>query len=270
MAGPGQMLGSVEHAHTWLRASLRNDQIGERRTTRRLRHQIAAQIIGRGDSGGQSHGREFRRQHKQPGEIERQQIAALGCHQRMQFVEHDAAQRAKEIRRVGGSEQQSELFRRGQQNVWRLAALSLPLRSRRIARAGFQPHVKPHLAHRDFQVARDVDGKRLERGDVEGVEARNAAHGFASRDQPLLPCPHERSEPRGAVGGGGDALCARQALLIQLHQSGQKTGQRLAATSGRDQQHRAPIPHLRQQVKLVRARLPAAAGEPAQERLGQP
>ena len=66
---------------------------------------------------------------------ERQQIAALRRHQRMQFIEHDAAQRAEQIRRIGGGEQQRQLLRRRQQNFRRIAALALALRGRRIAGA---------------------------------------------------------------------------------------------------------------------------------------
>jgi len=57
--------------------------------------------------------------------------------------------------------------------------------------------------------------------------------------------------------------------FIQLHQRRQEPGQRLAASGRRDQQHRAVLPRLLEQFELVRARLPAAAGEPAEERLRQ-
>ena len=80
----------------------------------------------------------------------------------MQFVEHDAAQRAEHVRRIGGSQQQRQLLRRGEQNVGRIAALTLPLRGRRVAGARLQPDRQIHLAHRHFQIARDVDGERLQ------------------------------------------------------------------------------------------------------------
>ncbi len=126
MAGPGQMLLCVEHGDARLRAAFGEDQIGQRFAARRLRHQIAAEIIGAGDRGRQADGDELRRQREQAREIERQQIAAFGGDERMQFVEHDALERTEQIGRVGGGEQQCELLGRGEQDVGRLAALSLP------------------------------------------------------------------------------------------------------------------------------------------------
>ena len=137
--GPGQALAGVEHRHLRLRAGLRDDEVGLRRALQRLRHQKTAQLIGFGDCGGKTDRRNRRRQLKQPRHAERQQIAALRCHQRMQFVEHDAAQRAEHVGRIGGSQKECELFRRGQQDVRRIAALALPLRRRRIAGARLQP-----------------------------------------------------------------------------------------------------------------------------------
>jgi hypothetical protein len=61
----------------------------------------------------------------------------------------------------------------------------------------------------------------------------------------------------------------RQALLVQLNKRRQKSGQGLAAAGRRDQQHRAPVTRPCQQLKLMRARPPAALREPARERLRQ-
>ena len=156
----------------------------------------------------------------------------------MQLVEHHAAERAEQIGRVGARQQQRELLGRGEQNVGRVAALPLPLGGGRVAGAGFQPHRQAHLPDRDFQVAGDVDGQRLERGDVEGVQALRL-----------------RAAPRpGETSFAPDARGVRSSSTSV----GRKPGQRLAAAGGRDQQHRAPGPGLGQQFELVRARRPAA------------
>ncbi len=143
--------------------------------------------------------------------------------------------RAEQIRRVGRGEQQRELLRRGEQNVGRIAALPLALGGGRVAGAGFQPHSQPHLAHRDFQVARDVDRQSLQRRDIERVQALRAAYRAAGRDQPAR----------------------RRSRLIQLHQRRQEAGQRLAAAGRRDQQHRAPALRLGQQFELMRRAAPS-------------
>ena len=118
-------------------AGLRHDQIGARLRPPRLRHQIAAKIVRLGHGRRQADGGELRRQREQPRQAERQQIAALGGDERMQFVEHDAPERAEQIGRVGDGQQQRELLRRGQQDVGRIAALALALGGRRVAGAGF-------------------------------------------------------------------------------------------------------------------------------------
>ncbi len=88
----------------------------------------------------------------------------------MQLVEHHTLERAEQIRRISGGEQQRELFRRGEQNVGRIAALALAFGRGRIAGAGFQPDGQTHLLDRNFQIARDVDRQRLQRRDVERVQ----------------------------------------------------------------------------------------------------
>ena len=85
-----------------LRAGLRHHQIG----ARLARAAAAAPESGQRSSGSATVAdsptlRELRRQREQPRQAERQQIAALGRHQRMQFVEHHALERAEQIRRIG-------------------------------------------------------------------------------------------------------------------------------------------------------------------------
>ncbi len=200
----------------------------------------------------------------------------------MQLVENDAAERAEQIRRIGGGEQQRQLLRRRQQNLRRIAALALALRGRRVAGAGLDADRQLHFGDRRFEIARDIDGERLQRRNVERVQAAVAAHVAAGRDKPL-------SSP--ACGGGRRAKLARrgqvgsvvaparplpnpppqagEGVAAQLHQARQKSGQRLAAAGRRDQQHRAAGLRLGQKLQLVCARRPAAAGEPAREHLRQ-
>ena len=97
---------------------------------------------------------------------------------------------------------------------------------------------QPHLGDRRLEIAGDVDGKRLQRRDVEGVK-RRACSGRAPARAPLPPAP------TGSA-GSRRASCRRRSA-------------RRAARSAR--------PGLGEQVELMRPRLPAAAFEPAQERL---
>jgi hypothetical protein len=161
----------------------------------------------------------------------------------MQFVEHDAPERGKQKRRVIRRQQQGQLFGRGQQNVRRIAPLPLPPRHRRIAGAGFDLDRQAHLGDRGFQVARDVDRKRLQRRDVERVQASAARHAAAGGGE-------------GAAGG-------------QFHQRRQKTRERLAGAGRRDQKRGTIRAGLLKQRQLMRPRRPATRGKPAQKILGQ-
>ena len=177
MAGPGQPLAGIEHGNVGRGARVRDNQIGERRRCFgvALRHHETAQVVRLGDGGGKADARKSRSQTKQPHQAERQQIAPFRGDERMQFIEDDAAQPAEQKWRIGGSQQKRELLRRRQQDIRRIAALALTFRSRRIAGARLDADRQPHFADRRFQIARDVDGKRLERRNVEGVQAPPAA-----------------------------------------------------------------------------------------------
>ena len=206
-----------------------------------LRHQIAAQIVRLGDGRREADGRKLRRDGEQPREPERQQIAALRHHQRMQLVEDHALERAEQERRIVGGEQQRELLGRGEQDVGRIAALALALRDRRVAGARLEADRQSHLGDRTFEIARDVDRERLERRDVEGVQAAGAADAAAGGDEFLAR----------------RRFCRRQAGT-QLHQRRQKSRQRLAGAGRRDQQRGAAGAREPQQFELMRARRPAA------------
>ena len=168
----------------------------------------------------------------------------------MQLVEDDALERAEQERRVVGGEQQRKLLGRGEQDVGRIAPLTLPLRDRRVAGARLEPDRQSHLGDRALEVARDVDRERLEWRDVEGVQAARAADATAGGDEFL-------------------AYWRRRGAAAQLHQRRQKPRQRLAGAGRRDQQRGTARARKPQQFELMRARRPAARGKPAREDLGQ-
>ena len=107
-----------------------------------------------------------------------------------------------------------------------MGALPLAAVLRRVAGPRLDPHRQAHLLDRPGQIARDVGGQRLERRDVERVQA---------------------------PGGPG---------LVQLDQARQEPAQRLAAAGGRDQQRVAALAREVEHLRLMAAQLPAAGGEP--------
>ncbi|MEY9167365.1 hypothetical protein ABIE78_005484 [Sinorhizobium fredii] len=124
----------------------------------------------------------------------------------MQFVEHDIAQIFEEALRLAISNQQRELLRRRQQQIGRVQLLALPLALWRIASAVLDPHRQAHFADRLRQIALDIDGERLERRNIERVDADE--------------------------GGAGPDLAAPR----DINQRGQESCKRLARTGRRDQQ----------------------------------
>ena len=158
----------------------------------------------------------------------------------MQFVERHAPEIAEQMRRVWRGKQQGELLGRRQQHVGRIAPLSLPLLRGGVAGAGFDPHRQFHLGNRDFEIAMNVDGERLQRRDVERVQ----------------------SAP-GPVGAPA---------LGNVDQRGQETRQRLAGAGRRDQESVSPGLRRAHERALVRAHEPAArrkpAFEPGRKRIG--
>ena len=101
----------------------------------------------------------------------------------MQFVEDHALERAEQIGRVGGGEQQRQLLRRRQQDLRRIAPLPLALGDRRVAGARLDADRQPHLGDGRFEVARDVDRERLQRRDVERMQPALAPHVAAGGEE---------------------------------------------------------------------------------------
>ena len=180
-----------------------------------------------------------RRQQPQPRQAEGELVAALGAGQRVRLVDDDPAQAAEHRVGVAPRQQQHQAFWRGEQDLRRRRTLPCPAVGRGVAGAGLDPDAEPHLLDRRREVAGDVGGERLQRADVEGMQA------------------------------GEGVQAGRIAALCQLDQAGQEAGQGLAAAGGRHQQHVVARLRRRQHVELVLARRPAAAGEPAGEPLRQ-
>ena len=119
----------------------------------------------------------------------------------MQLVEHDALQRRKQKRRVVGGQQQRQLLGRGQQDIRRIAPLPLPPRHRRVAGAGLDLDRQPHLGDRRLQIAGDIDRQRLQRRNVERVEAAAAFTPRPVEMRLFLPPPRrEGAESSTSVG----------------------------------------------------------------------
>ena len=89
----------------------------------------------------------------------------------MQLVEDHVAQAGEEAPRVRRGEEQRELLGRGEQDVGRIELLALALVSGVSPVRVSMRDRQPHLADRLAEVALDVDGERLERRDVERVDA---------------------------------------------------------------------------------------------------
>ena len=200
------------------------------------RRQIPPQLVRLAHGGRETDRRQPRRERVEAGEAEGEKIAALRGHERVQFVEDHALQAGKQRPRLAVREEQRELFGRGQQDVGRALDLARALVGGGVARAGLDADRQRHLAHGRLKVARDVDGQRLEGRDVKGVKAR---------------------------------IRRRGGLFRQFDQRRQKPRERLAGAGRRDQQDRAPGLRLGQEVELVGAGRPAAAGEPRQKSIGQ-
>jgi hypothetical protein len=213
---------------------------------RRLRHEKRRRSSGSAtvaDSRRSSSGAA-----EQPREPEREQIAALRHHQRMQLVEHDALERAEQIGRVGEASSSascsgvvSRMSGGSRRWRWRFEAGVSPVRvSMRIG----SPSRRPAL-----EIARDVDRERLQRRDVERVQPALAADAAAGGDE-LVRWPS--SLPLPLVGEGG---VPRPGKLTPPHPPArgrvpprasptrpgrQKPRERLAGAGRRDQQRERP------------------------------
>ncbi len=235
MAGPGHPLLRVEDGEVGLGSGRREDQPAFRplASGRALRHQPATQLGGIAHGGGKSRGGHHRRDASQTREVERQEVAALGGDDRVQLVEHHAAQVGEQMRRVGRGEQQGDLLGRRQQDVGRVDALPLALVHGGVAGARLDADRQAHVGDGMPEVALHVDGERLQRRDVESVEAR-------------------------PVGGPR-----------QIDKRGQEAGECLAGAGWRDKQRALARLSGGEQIELVAARCPGTRSEPRVKALRQ-
>jgi hypothetical protein len=136
-------------------------------------------------------------------------MAALRHHQRVQLVQNHIAQVLEEALRLAIGQKQRELLRCREQYVGRVELLPLPLALRRVAGTVFDTHRQPHLADRFHEVALDVDGERLERRDVERVDA---GEGRAGRDPAAPGDVDERRQKAGERFAGPGRRDQKRAL----------------------------------------------------------
>ena len=231
-------LVELENVDLRLGAAADEHEVGhlDARLRRVLRHEIGAQLGWSRHGRRQPDGAQPRRQLAQPRQRQGEKVAALGRRQRVDLVENDGVEVGEQIGAVGVAEQQRQLLRRRHQDVGRRAPLPRAARHRRVAGARLGADRQLHLRDRRRQVARHVDGQRLQRRDIESVQTAPAVGARALR---------------------------------QAHQAGQEAGERLAGPGRRDQQGGAPLPGRFDQGQLMRPRGPPACGEPRGERLGQ-
>ena len=239
MAGPGNVLVGRKDRNVGLRAALNRDQPGLMLPARFLRHQPSPQIHRLGDGRREADGLEIGCQPPQPRKAERQHVAAFRRDQRMQLVEDHVFEILEETLRLAVRQKQRHLLRRRQQDVGRRELLALALGRRRVAGAVLDGDRQSHLGHRAHQVALDIDGERLQRRDIERVDA--------------------------AKGRSGRNFSASG----EFDQRRQEAGERLARAGRCDQQRAFARLGARQQLQLMVARLPALFREPAQEGGGQ-
>ena len=154
-----------------------------RRLTLHQSHQIniaigskpCAIVVGIGDRRRQRDALHVGGERLEAGEAECEQIAALAIGEGVDLIDDDTFQRGEHVHAVFMAEQQRQRFRCGQQYMWRFDPLACLAVGRRVARPRLNADWQAHFRDRDQQIAANVSGQCLERGDVERVEVH---HGF--------------------------------------------------------------------------------------------
>ncbi len=153
----------------------------------------------------------------------------------MKLVEDDVFQVLEEALGFAVCQKQGDLLRCRQQYIRRVQLLALTLGIRRVAGAVLDRDRQAHFGDGLRQVALDIDGQRLQRRDVERVDA-------------------------GKGGTRRDLAAARE-----VGQRRQEPGERLAGAGRRNQQRALAGFGTGQQFKLVGARAPALFRKPAEK-----
>lgn len=151
----------------------------------------------------------------------------------MEFIEHQYLKVPEKMGGVGIGDHQCKLLRRGDENVGWRRPLAPAFVGRSIAGASLNGDIEAHLDHRFFKVAGDVDGKRLERRNVERVYA--------------------------ASGG----RCG------EIDEAWKESGERLAAAGRSDQQDAVCSLNMMENRKLMVTWLPTAVAKPPGKGLRQ-
>ena len=174
--------------------------VDDRHLAPALADEEAPHLVQRLHGGRQAHAhRRLRAQRFQPLQRQHQVRAPLAARHRMQFVDDHALDRLEHRAARLRTEQDVERFRRGDQDVRRLATHALAFRGGRVAGAhgGADAHVRQALpeqfrtdaGQRLLEVLADVVRQRLERRDVEDVDfvreslAQPLAHQFVDGGQ---------------------------------------------------------------------------------------
>jgi hypothetical protein len=198
----------------------------------------SAQEVGEhrriGDRGRQADEARLRRHRRQPGQAEREMMAALGGREGMQLVDDDAAQAGEELLGIGIAEQQRQRLRRGHQQVGRPLALAQPPALRRVAGPALGAHRQLHLGDRRLEVAADVGGQRLQGRDVERVQlalALGSARSLPARRRSVSSISDGRKPARvlpPPVGAISSALLPCRASSISASWCGRGAQPRLS------------------------------------------
>ncbi len=197
---------------------------------------MAGQHAGDGsgvvDGRRQPHPAQPGRELLQACQAQHQLAAAFAFRKRVDFIDHHPLQPREHPPGVLVGQEQRQAFRGGQQDMRRIGALAFLARGGRVAGPVFDAQVQAHVGDRPGQVAGNIRRQRLERRNVESVQARRR-------------------------------------FFRQFDQGWQESCKRLATAGRGDQQERRRLRAF-EQVKLVRMRLPAASGEPVLEEGRQP
>ena len=154
------------------------------------------------------------RKRLQPGQREREQVTAFGRRERVHLVDHNPLQSSKQRVSLGIGEQQRERFRRGQQHMRRAHPLPRFTIRRSIAAAGLDPHVQAQLGHRGQQIALHIVRQRLQRRNVERVQAIGRRAAVQLRRTEGRQCWQKpaQSLARAGIGHQQRVLAARRHL----------------------------------------------------------
>ncbi len=128
-------------------------------------------------------------------------VAALGRGKGVDLVDDDRLEAPEHPRRVGVADQQRQRFGCRQKDLRRAFALAGLAVGRRVAGSRLDPDVESHLGDRVDQVARDVDGQRFQRADIDRVEpvgrrSRSVRRGSAESRRGSCPSRSARRAAR--------------------------------------------------------------------------